>query len=131
MEGGRVRPSYGQGRYGVVPPRAPFIASISVLQIPLPHNTIGRRRSRRFPSTAASDEEQGDDHCGSEPSRYVQSWQRAYRSAHQGETYTPQSAVRVGWQGATETADESSPYSWLECVVGLCLCSTQFSLEVS
>ena len=40
MEGGRVRPSFGQGRYGVVPPRAPVIVSICVLLIRLPHHKI-------------------------------------------------------------------------------------------
>ena len=33
MEGERVRPSYGEGRFGVVPPRAPYIVAIDVLQI--------------------------------------------------------------------------------------------------
>ena len=61
MEGGRVRPSYGQGRYGVVPTRAPDIVDISVLQIRLHRYTIGRRHRRRFPANASSVEEQGDD----------------------------------------------------------------------
>ena len=73
MEGGRVSPTYGQRRYGVVPPKAPDIVAISVLQIRLPHLTIGRRHSQRFPPNAASVEEQGDDHCGCEPRRGVQS----------------------------------------------------------
>ena len=54
MEGGRLRPSYGQDRHGVVPPKAPDIAAISVLQIRLSQYTIGRRRPRRFPPNAAS-----------------------------------------------------------------------------
>ena len=34
-------------------------------------------------------------------------------------------------RGVTGTVDESSPCSWFKCVVGLSLCSTQFSLVVS
>ena len=63
-EDGRVRPSYGHGRYGVVPSRAPDIVAMSVLQIRLPHHTIGRRHPWRFPPNAASVVEQGDGHCG-------------------------------------------------------------------
>ena len=81
-QGGRVRPSYGQGRYGVVPPIALDIVAISVMQIRLPHHPIGRRHPRRFQPNAASVEEQGDDHCGSGPSRCFQSWKRTFRSAH-------------------------------------------------
>ena len=72
-EGGWVRPSHGHGRYGVVPPKEPDIIAISVLLIPLPHHTTGRRR---LPSNAVSIGEQGDDNSGSEPSRCVRSWQR-------------------------------------------------------
>ena len=128
VESWRVRPSYGQGRYGVVPLRAPNIVAISFLQIRLPHHTIGRRR---FPPNAASVKEQGDDHCGNEPSRCLQSWQRTFWSAHLGEMCTPPSAVRVGWEGATGAVDESSPCCLFECVVGVSRCSTQFSLLVS
>ena len=39
MEGGQVFPSYGQGLYGVIPPRASDIVAIRVLQIELPHHT--------------------------------------------------------------------------------------------
>ena len=63
MDDGRVRPSYGQGRYGVVPPSAPDIVAMSVLQIQLPHHTVGRPHRWRFQLNAASGEEQGDDHC--------------------------------------------------------------------
>ena len=131
MEGGRVRPSHGQGRYGVAPPKTQVIVAICVLQIRLPHHSISRRHPRRFPTSAASDEEHGDDHCGSEPSRCVQSWQRTFRSAHQLVTCTPPSTSCVGWEGATVTVDESSPCIWSECVVGLSLCSTQISLVVN
>ena len=131
MEGGRIRPSYCQGQYGVVPPRVPDIVAIIVQQIRLPLHTSGRRHPRRFP---ASVEEQGDDHCGGEPSRCVSSWQRTFRSAHQGETCTLPSAACVGFErggGATGTADVSSQCSCFGCVDGLSLCSTQFSLVVS
>ena len=37
--GGRARPSYGQGCYAVVPPRAPDIIAISALQISPPHGS--------------------------------------------------------------------------------------------
>ena len=87
VEGGQVRPSYGQGRYGVVPPRALYIVAISVLQIWLPHHTIGSRRPQKFPPNAASVEEQGDDHCWSEPSRCLPSWKRTFQSAHKGERH--------------------------------------------
>ena len=66
VEGGRVRPSYGQGRYGVVPPRALDIVAMCVMQIRLIHHTIGRRNPRRFPPNAASVDEHCDGHCGSE-----------------------------------------------------------------
>ena len=94
MEGGRVSPSYGQGRYGDVPPGAPDIVAMSVLPIRLPHHTIGSRLPRTFPPNAVSVEEQGNDHCGGEPSRCVQSWQRTFWSAHSGETRTPPSVTR-------------------------------------
>ena len=126
-----VRPSYGQGRYGVVPPRAQNIAATSALQTLSPLHTIGRVHPRRLLPNAASVEEQGDDHCGSESCRYAQSWLRMLRSDYQGDTCTPPSAARVGCEGATGTADEISPCSWLECVVWLSLCSTLFSLVVS
>ena len=42
-----ARPSYDQGRYGVIPPRAKDIVAISVLQIQLSLNTIGRRYPHR------------------------------------------------------------------------------------
>ena len=32
--------------------------------------------------------------------------------------------------GETGTADENSPCSWFECVIGMSLCCTQFSLVV-
>ena len=41
MEDGRVRSSYGHGRYGFVAPKVPDIVAISVLHIRLPHHTIG------------------------------------------------------------------------------------------
>ena len=107
------RPSYGQARCGVVPPKAPDIVAIIVVQIRLPHHPIGRRHPRRFPPSAVSVEEQGDDHCddhcdrhcddhcdrhcGSEPSGCVQSSQRTFRSAHQGDVYTSHS--RLCWMG--------------------------------
>ena len=78
MEGGRFRPSHGQGRYGVDLSKAPDIVAISILLIRLPHHTIGRGHPRRFPLIAASVEEQGDDHCGSQPSLCVQFWQRTF-----------------------------------------------------
>ena len=96
MEGGRIRPSYGQGRYGVVQSKAPDIACLCVLDILLHHHTIGRRRPWRFPPNAFNVVEQGDNHCESEPSRCVLSWQRTFRSGHQGVTGTP---LRVGWEG--------------------------------
>ena len=70
VEGRRVWPSYGQGRYGVVPPRTPDILAICVQQNRLPHHTIGRQHPQRFPPNAASVKQQGDDHCESEPSRF-------------------------------------------------------------
>ena len=54
MEGGRVRPLYGQGRYGVDPQKAPNIVAISVLLIRLPHHTIRKRHPHRFPPNSAS-----------------------------------------------------------------------------
>ena len=57
MEGGRVRLSHSQGRYGVVPPKAPDIVAISVLQIRPTRHTVGTRHPLRFPSYAASVEE--------------------------------------------------------------------------
>ena len=96
MEGGRVRPSYCQGLYGVIPPRASDIIAISVQQF----HTIGRRDPRRFLSTAASGKEQGDDHCGSEASRCVPFWQRMCQYAHRREICTHPTAIRVGWEGA-------------------------------
>ena len=68
VEGGRVRPSHGKGRYGVVSSKAPYIVAICVLQIRLPHHTIGRRHPLRSPPNAVSVEEQDDGHCGSEHS---------------------------------------------------------------
>ena len=94
----KLLPLYGQGRYGVVPPKALDIADICVLQIRILHHTFGRRHPQRFPPNAASFKEQVDDHCRSEPSQCVQSWQRTFRSAHQGEARTPPSAARVGWE---------------------------------
>ena len=102
MEGGRFRPSCGQGRYGVIPPRAPDIVAICAQQIRLIHHTIGRRHPRRFPPNAASVKEQVDDHFGSESSRCVQSWQRTLRSAHQGKTCTLPSTAYVGSGGRQE-----------------------------
>ena len=67
VEGGHVYPLYDQGRHGVVPPKAPNIMTISVLQILHPHHAIGRRHSRRLPPNAASVEEQGYEHCRCEP----------------------------------------------------------------
>ena len=98
MEGGRVCPLYGHGRYGVVPPKAPDILPISVLQIPLPHHTIGRRHPWRFPPNAAIVEVQGDDHCEREPCWCVPSWNRRFQSAHLGETCTPTPVAGVGWE---------------------------------
>ena len=63
---GQGRPPYGQGRYGVVPPLAPDIIIISV--------------PRRFPPNAASVEK---------------SWRRTFRCTHQGVTCTPPSANHV------------------------------------
>ena len=114
MEGGRVPPSYGQGRYGVVQPKATDIVAISVLQIRLTLHTIGRQLPRRFPPSAASVEEQGADHSRSKASRCVQSWQRSFQSAHHGEMCTPPSAACVGREGEIGTADESSPCSCVE-----------------
>ena len=71
MESGRVRPSHGQGRYCVVSPKEPNIVDMKFLPIRFPRQTIGRRHPRRFPQNSASVEEQGDDHCGSEPSRCI------------------------------------------------------------
>ena len=107
LDGGRVLPSHGQSRYCVVPSRAPDIVALSVVQIRLPHHTIYRRQSRRFPPNTTSIEEQVDDHCGSESSRRFLSWQSTFRSAHQGETCSPPSAdhVRIDgsdWNGGRE-----------------------------
>ena len=102
MYGERLRPSYGQGRYNVVPPRAPEIVDIyiyvCVLQIRLTHHVIGKHHPRKFSPNTASVEEQGDDLCRNEPSRGVPTWQRTFRSAHRGETYAPLSAARFGWE---------------------------------
>ena len=99
MYAGQVRPSHGQGRYGVVPPRAPDIVDICVLKIRLPHHIISTRHHRRFSANAASVEEQGDDNCGSGQSRCVPSWRMTFISTNQGETGTPPSAARAGWEG--------------------------------
>ena len=81
MEGGRVRPSYGQVRYGVLPRKESEIVTMSVLQIPLPHHTIGRRNPRRFSPNAACVEEQGDDHFGGEaPSVAHVGWEGSDRN---------------------------------------------------
>ena len=103
MGGGHVCPLHGQGRYGVVPPKAQDIVAICVLHIRFPHHTIGRWHPLRFPPNATSFEEQG-------------------------ETCTPPSAARFGWEGATGTVDECSLCS---CDVGLNICSTKVSLVVS
>ena len=90
MEGGRVRPSCGKGRYGVVPPRAPDIVAMSVLQIRLPHHTIGRRHPGLLQPNAASVEEQLTSALVQEshfPRRFGTSWKMTFLSAHQGETY--------------------------------------------
>ena len=92
----KVRPSYGQGRYGVIPTRVPYIVAISVVQNRLPHHTIGRQHPLRLLPSAVSVEEQGDDHRVSEPSRSVLSLERTFRPAHQGETCAPTSSARVG-----------------------------------
>ena len=47
------------------------------------------------------------------------------------EMRTPPSAAHVVWEVTTWMAVDSSLCSWFECVVGLSLCSTQFSLVVS
>ena len=60
MEGGRVRQSHG--RYCDIPPNAPGIAAISVLLTRFPQHAIGRRHPRRIQPSAASVEEQVDDH---------------------------------------------------------------------
>ena len=98
MEDGQIRSSYGQSRYGVQT-RAPDIVDISVLQIRLSHDTIGGRHPWRFPPNAASIKMQCDDHCGSVPSRCIQSWEWIFRLAHLGETYIHPSAAHVGWEG--------------------------------
>ena len=125
VEGGRVRPSYIQGRYGVVPPKAPDIVAIIARLIRLQYHTIGRRHPRRLPPNATSVEEQSDDHCESDPCRCVQSLQMTFRSAH----HLIQPLAMDG-RGAG-TSDESSPSTWIECAVELSLCSTEFSLMVS
>ena len=102
MVSGRVRPLYGQGRNCDVTQRAPDIIAIYVLQIRLPHHTIGRRHTRRLQSNAASVEEQGDDHWGSEQSRCVPSLKITSRFAHQGEKYTPPSSARDGLEGGRQ-----------------------------
>ena len=62
MEGGRVRQSHGLGRYCDIPPSAPDIVAIGVLQTLFYHHAIRKRHRRRFPPSAASVEEQGVDH---------------------------------------------------------------------
>ena len=89
------------------------------MPIRLPHDTIGTRRTRRYPPNTARVEELGNDDCGSEPNRCVPSWERTLRLAHQGEMYTHPSAYRVGWEGMTGTANESSSNSCIECIVGI------------
>ena len=113
-----VHPIHSQGRYGVVSLKAPDIVTMSVLQIQLPHHTIGilgdshqmlqTLKSRLMITAEAS-----------------QSWQMTLRFVHQGETCTPPSAAHIGLE------DESYLNRWFECVVGLILCSTQFSKVVS
>ena len=98
MEGGRVRPSYGQGRYGVVPPRVPDIAVICVLLIQFLHHTFGRRHPRRLSPNTAIVEEHGDDHSGSKPSRCALSLERTFLYGHHGKIYTPHLAARVEWE---------------------------------
>ena len=95
MEGRLVCPLYGQGRYGVVSPRASDMEAISVLQIQLPQHTIGRQHPQRLPSNTASGVEHGDNHCISEPTRCIPYRERMLWSAHQGDS-TPTSASRVG-----------------------------------
>ena len=101
MEGGQVQPLHGQGRYGTVPPTAPDIIALRVLPIPLPHHAIGRCHSRTLPPNAASIKEQGDEHCGSVPSRCIPSWERKFWSAHQGEMYTLSYSCSC-WMGVQE-----------------------------
>ena len=108
MDGGRVRPSYRKGRYGIAPPTAPDTIAISVLQIKLPHNTIDRWHPRRFQPNGVSVKRQGDDHCRSDPSQCIASWQKTFCSAHKGERCTPPSAALVWWEGAIGTANNSS-----------------------
>ena len=64
-------------------------------------------------------------------SKFDASWKRTFLFGHQGETCTPPSAARAGWEGATGTVVDSSPCSCIQCVVGLSFCGTQFSLMVS
>ena len=52
--GGRVRPSHGQGRYGVVPPKAPDIMAICAPQIRLPQHTIGLGHCHQMQSASLS-----------------------------------------------------------------------------
>ena len=97
VESGQFRPSYDQGRYCVVPSKAPGIVITSVRQIRLPHHTIGRYHPRRFPPNAASVETLGDDHCGSEPCQCIQLWQKSFRSVHQGRLHRLQPLVLDVW----------------------------------
>ena len=105
----------GLGRYGIVPTKVLDTIALHVLPIPLSHHSIGRRHSRSLPPNTASVEEQGDDQCGSEPSRNVLSWERTFQSDIQGETYTPSSAASSMLSGCVSMAPSLAWWSacWL------------------
>ena len=127
MEGGRVRPSHGQGRYGVVPSKAPDIVAISVLLIRLPHHTIGGRHRRSFPRNAANIEERvmitAD---ASQVGAFSHGKGHFDLIIGERRVHLLQPLV-LDEMEATETADESSPCGCFECVVVLNLCSLRLA----
>ena len=127
----RVRPSNGQGRYAVIPPTAPDIVALCALQIRLPHHTIGGWHPWRLPPNAASVEEQDDDHCGNESSRFISFGNGRFDLLFMERRVHLLQPRLLDGRAETETADESSPCSYVECVVRLSLCGTQISLVVS
>ena len=126
---GWLLPLHGQGRHGIVPPKALDIADICVLQIRIPHHTFGRRHPQRFLSNAASFNDRLMT-TAEAPGAFSLGKGRFDLLIRERRVHPLQPLLLDG-RGATGTADESSQCSRFKYVVGLTLCSTQFGLVVS
>ena len=126
MEGEWVRPLYGQGRYGIVPPKAPCIIAICVMQIRLSHHTIIilGDSNQILPASKSREMTTAEASLIGPFSLGKGRFDLFIREKH---VHLLQPLVLDG-SGRQEWRMRAI---WFECVVGFSLCSTQFNLVVS